>query len=259
MIVGVYGLGYLIASVDPYRHWPIVLVGLLGKIFGPIGFLFSLGNGRWTPASSLLVITNDLIWWVPFAVIIYQAARYHSDPLSDPVRAVAQPTKSKGELLELSFERPLLMIFVRHFGCTFCREMLKKLATQKADLLAGGVQIVVVHMADRLQGEAFQQRYNLEEVIFVSDPGSVLYREFGLRRGSFMELFGLRAIVRALHSFAAGHEMGALAGDGFQMSGAFYLKKGQGVRCPRALVFWGRNRVLRTCRFRRGQLVSAAL
>ena len=34
MIVGVYGLGYLIASRDPFRHWPITLIGLLGKVFG---------------------------------------------------------------------------------------------------------------------------------------------------------------------------------------------------------------------------------
>ncbi len=39
MIVGVYGIGYAIAALNPDRHWPIVLVGLLGKIFGPIGFL----------------------------------------------------------------------------------------------------------------------------------------------------------------------------------------------------------------------------
>jgi small multidrug resistance pump len=42
MIVGVYGLGYWFASKDPLTHWPITLVGLLGKIFGPIGFLQSL-------------------------------------------------------------------------------------------------------------------------------------------------------------------------------------------------------------------------
>ena len=39
MIVGVYGLGYMIAARDPARHWPIVLVGLLGKFLGPIGFV----------------------------------------------------------------------------------------------------------------------------------------------------------------------------------------------------------------------------
>ena len=38
MIVGVYGIGYLAAAADPLGHWPITLVGFLGKMFGPIGF-----------------------------------------------------------------------------------------------------------------------------------------------------------------------------------------------------------------------------
>ena len=37
MIVGVYGVGYALAARDPFTHWPIVLVGLLGKVFGPMG------------------------------------------------------------------------------------------------------------------------------------------------------------------------------------------------------------------------------
>lgn len=39
MVIGVYGLGYWWAAQDPLTHWPIVMVGFLGKIFGPIGFL----------------------------------------------------------------------------------------------------------------------------------------------------------------------------------------------------------------------------
>ncbi len=34
MIVGVYGVGYACAAARPLRHWPIVLVGFLGKVFG---------------------------------------------------------------------------------------------------------------------------------------------------------------------------------------------------------------------------------
>lgn len=51
MIVGVYGLGYAIAATDPHRHWPMVLVGLVGKILGPIGFLHAAWHGRlpWLP------------------------------------------------------------------------------------------------------------------------------------------------------------------------------------------------------------------
>ena len=29
MIVGVYGIGYIIAAGNPYKHWPIIFVGLL--------------------------------------------------------------------------------------------------------------------------------------------------------------------------------------------------------------------------------------
>lgn len=73
MIVGVYGLGYAIAAWDPVRHWPIVLVGLLGKIFGPIGFVMALVEGSFTPRAGLTILTNDLIWWVPFSLLLWQA------------------------------------------------------------------------------------------------------------------------------------------------------------------------------------------
>ena len=78
MIVGVYGVGYAIAATAPLRWWPIVLVGLLGKLFGPIGFLGAALRGDLPWRFGLTIITNDLIWWVPFSLILlaaYRAAR----------------------------------------------------------------------------------------------------------------------------------------------------------------------------------------
>ncbi len=77
MIVGVYGVGYWIAGNDPVRHWPIVLVGLLGKIFGPIGFAQAVFNGRFPAAMGVTILTNDLIWWIPFSLILLNARRCH--------------------------------------------------------------------------------------------------------------------------------------------------------------------------------------
>lgn len=76
MIVGVYGIGYLIAASDSRTHWPIVLVGLLGKVFGPIGFLVALLRGTFPPLFGLTILTNDLLWWIPFAMILRDAAKY---------------------------------------------------------------------------------------------------------------------------------------------------------------------------------------
>jgi hypothetical protein len=66
MIVGVYGVGYWIAASDPYRHFPIVLVGFLGKILGPIGFAQALLTNRFPLAFGVIIIFNDLIWWPSF-------------------------------------------------------------------------------------------------------------------------------------------------------------------------------------------------
>jgi ligand-binding SRPBCC domain-containing protein len=84
MIVGVYGIGYLVAASDPRRHWPIVLVGLLGKVFGPIGFAMALLRGTFPPSFGWTILTNDLIWWAPFSLILWDTWRHWKpmDPLT---------------------------------------------------------------------------------------------------------------------------------------------------------------------------------
>ncbi len=84
MIVAVYGLGYWLAANNPLRHWPIVLVGFLGKIFGPIGFVFAIIKGTFPLVFGWNIIFNDLIWWIPFALILNQAwIKYRVTDLSE--------------------------------------------------------------------------------------------------------------------------------------------------------------------------------
>jgi small multidrug resistance pump len=75
MIVGVYGVGYWIAAADAVRHWPVVFVGLLGKVLGPIGFVHAVSNERLPLQMGITIIFNDLIWWVPFAMLLLHARR----------------------------------------------------------------------------------------------------------------------------------------------------------------------------------------
>ena len=80
MIVGVYGIGYFIAAFDPMRHWPIVLVGFLGKIFGPIGFIQTALMGDTSWSFGVIIIFNDLVWWIPFALILKSAWKKNQSP-----------------------------------------------------------------------------------------------------------------------------------------------------------------------------------
>jgi len=75
MVIGVYGLGYYWSSFNPVKHWPIVAVGFLGKIFGPLGFLINYASGAVPGAFAYTLITNDFIWWVPFVLILNEARK----------------------------------------------------------------------------------------------------------------------------------------------------------------------------------------
>lgn len=86
MVVGVYGVGYAIAAGDPMRHWPIVLVGFLGKLLGPIGFLDAAWRGRLPWRAGWVNVFNDLIWWAPFFIILWAAYRHNrQEKPNDPV------------------------------------------------------------------------------------------------------------------------------------------------------------------------------
>ncbi len=239
MIVGVYGLGYLIAARDPLRHWPIVFVGLVGKILGPIGFIMALPQGVFPPAFGLTIITNDLIWWAPFAMILWLAFRTDGGrrPSNDvgaalPIEAALQRarTDSGQSLLDLSHESPVLLVFLRHAGCTFCKEALADIAHRRSAIESRGPTIALVHMSPDADAAQVFERYGLADLPRVSDPACELYRSLGLRRGTLKQLFGPGVALRGAGAALRGHWPSSLKGDGFRMPGVFLIDEGRILR-----------------------------
>ena len=66
MMVGVYAIGYWLIARDPVRYGPFVYIGLLGKLFGPIGFLWPASHGQLPWAFGWVNLTNDVIWLPAF-------------------------------------------------------------------------------------------------------------------------------------------------------------------------------------------------
>lgn len=75
MLVGVYGIAYWLASQDPVRNWALVLVGLIGKVLGPIGAAVAIFKGTLPSEFFFVNIGNDLIWLMPFGWILYEVYR----------------------------------------------------------------------------------------------------------------------------------------------------------------------------------------
>ena len=228
MIVGVYGIGYLAAASNSRVHWPIVLVGLLGKVFGPIGFAGALITGDLPPAFGVTILTNDLLWWAPFAMMLWDAAKSRAEPdadtpsLDEALNGLVD--QSGRSLFEITSARPTLVVFLRHSGCTFCRETLADLSAQRAAIEHAGHTIVLVSMSSPSDLKDVADRYGLDDVALVSDPDRLAYRALELRRGTFAQLFGLKVFLRGFAATIKGHLVGRLDGDGFQMPGAFVIQ-----------------------------------
>lgn len=69
MVVGLYGFLYLYAAWRLEAAWPIIAVGLIGKVLGPIGMAISI-NDDWPRRLGMLCVYNDLIWWLPFGLFL---------------------------------------------------------------------------------------------------------------------------------------------------------------------------------------------
>jgi hypothetical protein len=244
MIVGVYGLGYWWASRDFAKHWPVIAVGFRGKIFGPIGFFQSVLTGALPWSWGWMILTNDLIWWIPFGAMLYLAFKFNSDPLrrssgasvtQDQQRewtlqqANSMATTATGETInELSSKQDVLLVFLRHAGCTFCRETLDELQKARSEWQSRNMLPVVVHMGSTDQGVEMMKQYQLQDCPVISDPDCRLFRAYQLPRGNWRQLFGLRIWIEGFKAaIIKGYGFGKLVGDGFQLSGAFVVRKGQ--------------------------------
>jgi peroxiredoxin len=232
MIVGVYGIGYWIAARDPFRHWPIVLVGLLGKAFGPMGFVYAAIGGQLPWRFGATILTNDLIWWIPFSLILCQAFRYHNDTARkqnmpiDLQSALRSIRSHRGMTLSaLSAQQPVMLIFLRHAGCTFCRETLADLALKRRYIESRGITLALVHMSAPLQATQLLQKYDLDDIHRFSDPNCALYEVFGFRRGTFPQLFSWSVLRRGLTAgLLQGHGFGPISGDTFRMAGVVVMR-----------------------------------
>lgn len=66
MVVGTFAYGYYLLAREPKRYAGLIWIGLAGKTFGPIGFLFFALRGELPWSFGWTLLTNDLIWWPAF-------------------------------------------------------------------------------------------------------------------------------------------------------------------------------------------------
>ncbi len=70
MVIGLYGALYLRVAYAPESGGCIALIGLVGKVLGPIGAVALICRGDWPVKAIALCVANDFVWWFPFALYL---------------------------------------------------------------------------------------------------------------------------------------------------------------------------------------------
>jgi len=146
-------------------------------------------------------------------------------------------TATDGSTVSLSSywnRQPIVLVFLRHLGCIFCREQIARLRDGYGDFTEAGAEIICIAQGDSKTGKAFSILFELPYPILMTGDSVDVYKAYGLQRGTLAQLFGLPSIFHGLKAMFSGVTQGKLAGDGFQMPGIFIVDQSGIVRFARA-------------------------
>ena len=139
------------------------------------------------------------------------------------------------QLSSLWSERPLLLAFTRHFGCTQCKEMLDELVSGKERIEQAGLSIAVITQGTAEETAIFAERYG-PGLLFLADPGRKAYKAYGLERGNLFQTYLNPKVWAAVRK--SKREKGYPVDppppgqDAMQMSGTFIISRSGRIELP---------------------------
>jgi peroxiredoxin len=122
-------------------------------------------------------------------------------------------------------ERPLVVAFMRHFGCPFCREHLIQLGRHYDEVLAAGGHVVAIFQYRAEPTESFCRARGVP-FDCLGDPKRAAYAAVGLDQGERREYLSLPLLGPLLRAARVGAFPGKPSGDPSQRPGTFVVDRG---------------------------------
>jgi hypothetical protein len=124
-------------------------------------------------------------------------------------------------------DRPTLVVLLRSFGCTFCREAMSDIAAIKRSIDDAGANVAFIHGAGATEAAPWFTKYRLGDVTAISDPQLSHYRAFGLGRTGVQALVDPKVWTRGAVC-ALSHGFGSQTPELMrQLPGVFVVQHGR--------------------------------
>jgi peroxiredoxin len=119
---------------------------------------------------------------------------------------------------------PLVIAFMRHFGCAFCREHLIRLSRTYDELHSAGGDVVAIFQYRVEPSHSFCRSRGVPFDCY-GDPTRAAYKAVGLGRGERREYMGLRIYKHWFRAAKVGAVVGRPRGDIAQRPGTFVVDR----------------------------------
>lgn len=124
---------------------------------------------------------------------------------------------------------PTLLVFLRHFGCIFCRELLGKLNHHQKEINEAGLKLALIGLGDPEQaGQVCGQL--VPGALCLSNKSADAYDAFGFKRGGLLQLAGPQVMSAAVRAARSGYFQGETTGDIAVLGGLFVVDQQSFIR-----------------------------
>jgi len=157
-----------------------------------------------------------------------QHATIHLPQAGDPAPEVAVQTLN-GDPVNLSIlwegaDRGLALVFLRHYGCPFCREHAREIDSQRGTLRGAGLSVALIGCGSSDEARAFREELGLNTPVF-NNPGRSAYAAYGLGSAHPSSLLHPRVIAGGLRAVTRGFLPRRAKGDPLQLQGQFLISR----------------------------------
>jgi peroxiredoxin len=136
---------------------------------------------------------------------------------------------SDGEQIRLSdlwssSEKGIVLVFLRHFGCLFCRDHAVQLREHHSEFEQRGYTVVAIGQGTPARSAKFAQDYRLSFMV-LGDRALDSYRLYGLTTGSLGGFLQPKAYKSGIRALLRGNFPGRPDGDINQNPGTFLIDR----------------------------------
>ncbi|MDQ6856760.1 MAG: AhpC/TSA family protein [Candidatus Dormibacteraeota bacterium] len=126
-----------------------------------------------------------------------------------------------GDLWETT---PAVVVWLRHFGCLFCKEQTAEFRARRGEIEVRGARLAFVGNGGRRYATGFRDEF-CSECTVLTDPELTSYKLIGAR-GGLVNTLGPQAWAAGIRAFRRGARQQKTQGHPFQQGGVLVVEAG---------------------------------